>query len=50
MDPAKRILKKVDLNDAYEADLIFTQLMGDKVEPRKEFIHANYANVVNLDV
>ena len=50
MDPARRILKKVDLHDAYEADLIFTQLMGDKVEPRKEFIHANYANVVNLDV
>ena len=50
MDPSKRILKKVDLNDAYEADLIFTQLMGDKVEARKEFIHANYANVVNLDV
>ena len=50
MDPERRILKKVDLRDAYEADLIFTQLMGDKVEPRKEFIHANYANVVNLDV
>jgi len=50
MDPTRRILKKVDLHDAYEADLIFTQLMGDKVEPRKEFIHANYANVVNLDV
>ena len=50
MDPDRRILKKVDLSDAVEADLIFTQLMGDKVEPRKEFIYANYANVVNLDV
>jgi DNA gyrase subunit B len=50
MDPARRILKQVDLSDAYEADLIFTQLMGDKVEPRKEFIYANYANVMNLDV
>jgi len=50
MDPDRRILKKVDLSDAFEADLIFTQLMGDKVEPRKEFIYANYANVVNLDV
>lgn len=50
MDPDRRILKKVDLTDAYEADMIFTQLMGDKVEPRKEFIYANYANVVNLDV
>jgi len=50
MDPERRILKQVDLSDAYEADLIFTQLMGDKVEPRKEFIYANYANAVNLDV
>ncbi|MCL2854040.1 MAG: DNA topoisomerase (ATP-hydrolyzing) subunit B [Defluviitaleaceae bacterium] len=50
MDPDRRILKLVDLSDAFEADLIFTQLMGDKVEPRKEFIYANYANVVNLDV
>jgi len=50
MDPARRILKKVDLFDAHEADLIFTRLMGDKVEPRKQFIHDNYANVVNLDV
>ena len=50
MDPARRILKKVDLADAYEADLIFTKLMGDKVEPRREFIVENYANVLNLDV
>ena len=50
MDPERRILKQVDLSDAYEADLIFTQLMGDKVEPRKEFIYANYANVLNWDV
>jgi len=50
MDPAHRILKKVDLTDALEADLIFTQLMGEKVEPRKKFIYENYANVVNLDV
>ncbi|MCL2573650.1 MAG: DNA topoisomerase (ATP-hydrolyzing) subunit B [Defluviitaleaceae bacterium] len=50
MDPERRILKQVDLTDAYEADLIFTQLMGDKVEPRKEFIYANYANVLNLDI
>ena len=50
MDPERRILKQVDLTDAYEADLIFTQLMGDKVEPRREFIYANYANVLNLDI
>ena len=50
MDPERRILKKVDLADAYEADLIFTKLMGDKVEPRREFIYENYNKVVNLDV
>ncbi|MDR2166860.1 MAG: DNA topoisomerase (ATP-hydrolyzing) subunit B [Clostridiales bacterium] len=50
MDPEKRILKKVELSDALEADTIFTQLMGEKVEPRKKFIYENYANVVNLDV
>ena len=50
MNPDSRILKRVDLTDALEADLIFTQLMGEKVEPRKKFIHENYANVVNLDV
>jgi len=50
MNPETRILKKVELTDALEADLIFTQLMGDKVEPRKNFIYENYANVVNLDV
>ena len=50
MDPDKRILKKVDLNDAYEADLIFSQLMGDKPEARREFIYENYQNVEYLDV
>ena len=50
MNPETRILKQVELTDALEADLIFTQLMGDKVEPRKNFIYENYANVVNLDV
>jgi len=49
MDPDRRILKRVELSDAYEADLIFTQLMGDKVEPRKEFIYANYARA-ELDI
>ena len=50
MNPETRILKKVELTDAIEADLIFTQLMGDKVESRRKFIYENYANVVNLDV
>ena len=50
MNPEKRILLKVNLDDAIAADLIFTQLMGEKVEPRKEFIQ-EYANTVkNLDV
>jgi DNA gyrase subunit B len=50
MDPSKRILMRVSLEDAITADLIITQLMGDKVEPRREFIQ-EYANTVkNLDV
>ena len=50
MDPERRVLMKVNLDDAYAADLIFTQLMGEKVEPRREFIQ-EYANTVKyLDV
>jgi len=50
MDPEKRTLIRVELEDAVAADEIFTILMGDKVEPRKEFIetHAKYVN--NLDI
>ena len=50
MDPAKRILKKITIEDAVEADRIFTLLMSDEVEPRKNFIQENAKNVVNLDV
>jgi DNA gyrase subunit B len=50
MDPEKRILLKVDLTDAILADEIFTQLMGDKVEPRREFINEYAQYVINLDV
>ncbi len=50
MDPEKRILLKVDIEDAMAADEIFTILMGEKVEPRKEFIQQNAKNVVNLDI
>ncbi len=50
MDPDKRTLLQVDIEDALEADEIFTILMGDKVEPRKEFIQNNAANVKNLDI
>lgn len=52
MDPERRILLKVTMNEeeASEIDLTFTTLMGDKVEPRKEFIEANARYVKNLDV
>ena len=49
MDPKTRILKRIELNDAVKADEIFTILMGEKVEPRKEFIEKNAKYVVNLD-
>ena len=50
MDPEERSLLQVTLEDAVEADRIFTTLMGDKVEPRKEFIYKNAKFVKNLDV
>ena len=50
MDPSARVLKRVKLEDATRADEIFTILMGEKVEPRREFIEKNAKYVVNLDV
>lgn len=50
MDPSKRTFLQVNIDDAAEANSIFTVLMGDQVEPRKEFIQANAHRVNNLDI
>jgi DNA gyrase subunit B len=50
MDPNTRTLLRVTMDDAAQADRIFTMLMGDKVEPRRDFIERHARDVVNLDV
>ena len=50
MDPERRTIIKVEMEDAMRADEVFTILMGDKVEPRREFIEKNAKFVKNLDV
>ena len=50
MDPERRTILRVDINDAMKCDEVFSLLMGDDVEPRREFIEANAKYVTNLDI
>jgi DNA gyrase subunit B len=49
MNPGNRVLKRIELEDNIEAETMFTVLMGDKVEPRKDFIYQHSLEVKDLD-
>ena len=50
MDPTTRTLRRITLADAQRADEIFTILMGEQVEPRKEWIETNAKYAINIDI
>ena len=50
MDPERRSLRRITLADAARADEIFTILMGEQVEPRKEWIETNAKYAINIDI
>ena len=50
MNPENRVLKKVSVDDGAAADVMFSMLMGDKVEPRRDFIERNARDVKFLDI
>ena len=50
MDPSRRLMKRVQITDAQLADHLFSILMGDAVEPRRDYIVEHAHEVVNLDV
>ena len=50
MNPANRKFLRVEVTDAVEAEEMFTKLMGEEVEPRRQFIQDNALNVRNLDI
>jgi DNA gyrase subunit B len=50
MDPERRTLRRITLDDARRADEIFTILMGEQVEPRKDWIETNAKYAINIDI